>query len=78
MTEISATTNLAEREADTAPALEDVVSRRAFVHADVSMLEVPAGHTAGGVPRLRATAQALIVAALALTAAGAIFTVIAC
>lgn len=49
---MSAVTHLAEREADTAPALEDVVSSRAFVYTNVSMLEVPAGHTAGGVPRL--------------------------
>lgn len=40
------------------------------------MLEVPAGHAAAGVTRLRAAAQALVVAALALGGAGTVLTVV--
>lgn len=45
-------TNLAEGEADTTPAPEDIVSSRTFLHAGVPMLEVPAGHTATCITRL--------------------------
>lgn len=40
------------------------------------MLEVPAGHAAAGVTRLRAAAQALVVAALALGGAGTVLAVV--
>lgn len=69
-------TNLTESKADTAPPSEDKVSRRTFLYTGVPVLEVPAGHAAAGVPRLRAAAQALVVAALALGGAGAVLTVV--
>lgn len=59
-------TNLAEGEADTSPAPEDEVARGTFLHAGVTVQEVPASHAAAGVPRLRAASQALVVAALTL------------
>lgn len=69
-------TNLAEREANTAPTPEDIVSRRTLLHARVPMLEVPAGHAATYIPRLRTAAQALFVAALALEAARTMLTIV--
>lgn len=46
-------TNLAEGEADTSPALEDIVSGRTLLHTGISMLEIPAGHTATCITWLR-------------------------
>lgn len=40
------------------------------------MQEVPAGHAAAGVPRLRTATQALVMAAVALRAAGTMFAFI--
>lgn len=67
---------LTEGEADTAPSLEDVVSRRTFVYAGVPVLEVPAGQAATCVSRLNAAAQALVVAAVTLEATGTVLAVV--
>lgn len=69
-------TNLAEGEADAAPAPEDIVSWRTLLHTGIPMLEVPAGHTATCITWLRTAAQALVMAALALEATRTMLTVI--
>lgn len=69
-------TNLAEGEANAAPAPEDVVSSRTFLHARIPMLEVPAGHTATCITWFGAATQALVMAALALEAACTMLTVV--
>lgn len=69
-------TNLTEGEADATPAPEDIVSRWTLLHTGISMLEVPAGHTATCITWLRTAAQALVVAALALGATCTMLTVV--
>lgn len=59
-------TNLAEGEADASPAPEDEEAWGTFLHAGMTVQEVPASHTAAGVPWLRTASQALVVAALTL------------
>lgn len=73
---ITVITNLAEGEADAAPALEDVVSRGTLLHTGIPMLEVPAGHTATCITWLRTATQALVMAALALEATRTMLTVV--
>lgn len=73
---ITIITNLAEREADAAPAPEDVVSRRTFLYTGAPMLEVPAGHTATCITWFRTAAQALFMAALALEATCTMLTIV--
>lgn len=65
---------LAEGEADTAPAPEDVVSRGTFFHAGIPMLEIPAGHTVTCITWLRTASQALVMAAQALEATRTVLT----
>lgn len=69
-------TNLAEGEADTAPAPEDIVFRRTLLHTGIPMLEIPARHTATCITWLRTTAQALVMTALALEATRTMLTVV--
>lgn len=69
-------TNLAEGEADASPAPEDEVAGGTFLHAGVTVQEVPARHAAAGVPGLRAASQALVVAALTLQGARTVLAVL--
>ena len=63
---------LAVAEGDAAPVLEGVVARRAARHAGALVHQVPAGDAGAGVARLRAAAQALVVAALVAERAGVV------
>jgi len=65
---------LAEGEGDAPPALEGEVVFGAALHAVVPVLEAAAGHAVTGRVGLQAAAQALVVAALVVFGAGAMFT----
>lgn len=62
--------SLAVLEGDAAPVLEGVVAWRTALHAGALVHQVPAGHAGAGVARLRASTQALVVAALVVGRTG--------
>lgn len=66
---------LAEGEGDAAPALEGVVAVGAALHAAALVPQTPAGHAVSSRLGLQAAAEALLVAALLVPGAGAVFAV---
>lgn len=64
---------LAKCKGDAAPALVGVVVVGATLHTGALVLEAATGHAVGGRVGLQAAAQALVVAALVVSGAGAVF-----